>query len=83
MEELKRAQEMRVDELSIHILRETHATIKELTSQMQELQEKMNYMNDSREFQDMDSFCSRKLCHVPGQPAVVPSLRSMLSRDHS
>ena len=39
-EELKRAQEMRVDEFSLHKLRESHATIQELTSQKQELQRK-------------------------------------------
>ena len=81
MEELKSAQEMRVDEFSIHKLKETHATIQKLTSQRQELQEKMNC--DSKAFQDIESICSGKLSHVPSQPAVVPSLRSMLSRDHS
>ena len=43
----------------------------------------MNYMNDSREFQDTESSCSGKLSHVPRQTAVVPSPRSMLSRDQS
>ena len=83
MEELKRAQEMRVDEFSFHKLRESHATIQELTSQVQELQERVNDMNDSREFQDFESICSGKLSHVPSQLAVVPSPRSMLSRDQS
>ena len=46
--ELKRAQEMRMDEFSGNELRESHATIQEPTSQIQELQERMNYMNDSR-----------------------------------
>ena len=43
----------------------------------------MNYMNDSREFQATESSCSGKLSHVPSQTAVVPSPRSMLSRDQS
>ena len=47
MEELKRAQEMRIDEFSVQKLRESHATIQELTSQIQEMQERMNCMNDS------------------------------------
>ena len=42
VEELKRAQEMRFDEFSRHELRESHATFQELTSQIQELQERMN-----------------------------------------
>ena len=76
-EELKSAQEVRVDEFSMH------ATIQELTSQIQELQEMVNCMNDSREFQNTESTCSGKLFHGPSQPAVVPGPRSMLSRDQS
>ena len=53
VEELKRAQEMRTDEFSRHDLREGHATIQRLTSQTQELQERVNYMNDSGEFEDV------------------------------
>ena len=40
-EELKRAQEMRIDEFSKNELRKSHATIQELASQIQELQERM------------------------------------------
>ena len=40
VEELKRAQEMRIDELSRQELREGKATFHELTSQIQELQER-------------------------------------------
>ena len=38
VEELKRAQEMRIDEFSKNEKRESHAAIQELTSQIQELQ---------------------------------------------
>ena len=41
VEDLKRAKEMRTDEFSRNELRESHATIQELTSQVQELQERM------------------------------------------
>ena len=78
MEELKRAQEMRIDDFSQHTLKASHAAIQELTSQIQEqiqeLQESMNYMNDFREFQDVGSTSSGKLSHVPNQPAIVQSL---------
>ena len=47
MGELKRAQELRVDEFSVQKLRESHDTIQQLTSQMQELQKRVNCMNDS------------------------------------
>ena len=42
MEELRRVQEMRVDEFSLQKLRESHATVQELTSQIQDLQERVN-----------------------------------------
>ena len=37
-------------------------------------------MNDSGEFQDTESNYGGKNSHVPSQPAVVPSPRSVLSR---
>ena len=46
--ELKRAQEMRIDEFSGQELRESQATFHELTSQIQEMQETVNLTNDSR-----------------------------------
>ena len=48
MGEMKRAQELRVDEFSVQKLSESHETIQRLTSQIQELQERVNSMNDSR-----------------------------------
>ena len=66
VQQLKRAQEMRVDEFSIHKLRETLDTIQGLTSQIQELQKKKkNFMSVSWMFQDVVSACSGKLSHVP------------------
>ena len=41
---------------NIHEVRESHATIQELTSQIQELRERMNDMSDSGEFQDVESW---------------------------
>ena len=46
---------MRIDEFSRTELRESHATIQELTSQLQVLQERKNYTNDSQECQDVES----------------------------
>ena len=48
VEELKRAQQLRVDEISVQKLRESYDTIQRLNSQMHELQERVNCMNDSR-----------------------------------
>ena len=55
---MKRAQELRVDEFSLQKLRESHDTIEMFTSQIQELQERVNCLNDSGEFQEVESsFC--------------------------
>ena len=45
------------------------------------MQEQMNSMNDSREFQEVESNYSARLSHVSSQPAMIPSSRSMLSGD--
>ena len=42
MGEMKRAQELRVDEVSVQKLRENHETRQKLTSQLQEMQDQMN-----------------------------------------
>ena len=44
------------------------------------MQEQMNSMNDSGEFQEVESNYSGRLSYVSSQPAVIPSSRSMLSR---
>ena len=41
----------------------------------------MNSMNDSGEFQEVESNNSGRLSHVCSQPAMIPSSRSLLSRD--
>ena len=50
---------------------------------MLEMQQQMNTMNDSGEFQEVESNHSGRLSYVPSQPAATPSSRSMLSRDKS
>ena len=50
MGEMKRAQEQRIDEVSVQKLRGKHETIQQLTSQLQKMQERMNSMNDSGDF---------------------------------
>ena len=82
MEELKRVQELRIDESSRRRLIENQDTINELTARIQELQNEVNCMNDSRDFKDAESVRSG-LSHVPSQPALLPPYRDpggMLSR---
>ena len=62
-------------------LRENHETIQQLTSQLQQLQEKMNSVNDSGDFQDVESNYSGRLSHVSSQPVRIPRSQSLLSRD--
>ena len=54
MEELKRVQELRVDESSRRRLIENQDTINELTARIQELQNEVNCINDSRDFKDAE-----------------------------
>ena len=51
------------------------------TSQLQQMQEQMNSMSDSRDFQDVGSNYSGRLSHVSSQLAMIPTSRSLLSRD--
>ena len=81
MGEMKRAQELRADEVSVQKLTENHETIQQLASQLQQMQEQMNSMNDSGDFQDVESNYCGRLSHISSQPAMIPSSRSLLSRD--
>ena len=62
-------------------LRANHETIQKLTSQLQEMQEQMDSVNDSGEFQEVESNYSGRLSYVSSPPVMIPSSRSMLSRD--
>ena len=55
MGKMKRAQLRQVDEFSMLKLRENHETIQQLTLQLQRMQDPMNSMNVSGEFQDIES----------------------------
>ena len=68
MEELKRFQGSTFDEFSRRRLIEDRDTILELTAKIQELQNEVNCMNDSRDFKDAESVRSGQ-SHVSSQPA--------------
>ena len=67
MEELKRFQGSTLDTISSRRLVENRDTILELTGKIQELQNEINCMNDSRDFQDAESVRSGQ-SHVTSQP---------------
>ena len=82
MEELKRFQGSTFDTISRRRLIEDRDTILELTGKIQELQNEINCMNDSRDFQDAESVRSGQ-SHVTSQPVFFPLVRDpggMLSR---
>ena len=48
---------------------------------LHEMQEQMNSMNGSGDFQEVESNQSGRLSYVSTQPSMIPSSRSLLSRD--
>ena len=74
MEELQKSHVLKVEELSRRILIEDQNTIMELRAKIQELQNEVNCMNDSRDFKDAESV-RRGPSHVPSQPAFFPPYR--------
>ena len=74
MEELKRFQELRVDEFSRRRLIENLDTVNELTARNQEVQNEANCMNDSREFKNAESVRSGQIPR--SQSASVISILS-------
>ena len=82
MEELKRFQGSHSMNFSRKRLIENQDTIHELTGRIQELQNQVNCLNHSRDFEDADSVRSG-LSYVPSQSALLPYFRDpggMLSR---
>ena len=73
MEELKRFQGSTFDGFSRRKLIEDRDTILELTAKIQELENEVNCMNDSRVFKDAESVRSGQ-SHVTSQPALLPPL---------
>ena len=71
MEELKRFQGSTFDEFSRRRLIEDRDTILEFTAKIQEPQNELNCMNDSRDCKDAESVRSG-LSHVTSQPAFFP-----------
>ena len=71
MEELKRFQGSTFDTISRRRLIEDRDTVLELTGKIQELQNEINCMNDSRDFEDAESVRSGH-SHVTSQPVSFP-----------
>ena len=82
MEELKRFEGSTFDTISRRKLVEDRDTILELTGKIQELQNELDCMSESRDFQDVESVRSGQ-SHVASQPVFFPPYADpggMLSR---
>ena len=82
MEELKKFQSSTFDTIARRRLVEDQDTILGLSGRIQDLQNKINFMNDSKEFQDAESVRSGN-SHVTSRPVSFPPhpiLEGMLSR---
>ena len=71
MEELRKFQSSTFDTLARRKLIEDQNTILELSGRVQELQNEVNCMNDSKDFQDAESVRSGN-SHVTSRPASLP-----------
>ena len=77
MEELKRFQGSTFDTIARRKLVEDRDTILELTGKIQELQNEIHCMNDSRDFKDAESVRSGQ-SHVTCQPSFSPPFFKIL-----
>ena len=71
MEELQKFQNSTFDEFTRQKFIEDQKTIMELSGRLQELQNEVNCMNDSKDFQDAESMRSGN-SHDTSQPGVFP-----------
>ena len=71
MEELRKFQSSAFDTMARRKLIEDQNTIMELSGRLQELQNEVNCMNDSKDFQDAVSVRSGN-SHVTSQPGLFP-----------
>ena len=71
MEELRKFQSSTFDTLARRKLIEDQNTIMELSGRLQELQNEVNCMNDSKDFQDAESVRCKN-SHVTNQPMLFP-----------
>ena len=66
MEELQKSHVFKVEELSRRKLTEDQNTVMELRAQIQELQNEVNCMNDSRDFKDAESQSAARYLEFAG-----------------
>ena len=75
-----RARRLRIDALSVQ-QEENPSTVNQLLAQIQELQDKVNSLDDAKEFYDPGPASSSGMSHVPSQPLSIPNPRGLICRD--
>ena len=78
--EADRARQLKYDEPSTQ-KEDNPSAVNQFMVQIQELQDKANFLTDAKEFDDLETASSSGLSHVPCQPMSIPSPREMMSRD--
>ena len=71
---------MRTDELYAQ-KKEEPSTVNKLLSRIQDLEDKVNALNEEKEFYDPETASTSGMSHVPSEPSRIPSPRGMLRRD--
>ena len=61
--------------------KENPSAVNQLLSQIQELQDKVNSLNEEKEFCALETAISSGMFHVHNQPSSIPSPRGMIGRD--
>ena len=79
-EEAQRARQFKIDQLSMQ-QRGNPPNVNQLLAQSQDLQDRVNSLNDAREFYDPETASSSGVSHVPSQQLSIPSPRGMISSD--
>ena len=67
--------------MSFQRKRKNPSAVNHRVAQVQELQDKANFSNDAKQFNDPESASSSGLSRVPSQPTSIPSPRGMICRD--
>ena len=71
--------QFRIDALSMQ--KKNPSTVNRLLSQIQELQDKVNSLNEEKEVYDHETASTSGMSHVLSQPSRIPSPRGMIRRD--
>ena len=79
-EERDRARQLRIDELSVQ-QEENPSTVNLLLARIQEIQDKVNSLNDAKDSTILRQRAALECPTLPSQPLSIPSPGGLISRD--